>query len=587
MKFCSVCHACYDDSIAVCNVEGHPALAHARDGNCLSIEGYRFDSRFRSGSPVEIYKATHLASDKQVLIQFNESDDSIEVLEEELREVSEATHPNLARVFEFGKVSKREFYTVLENPSGLSLRDCLDGASTLPEKKAIRVVRQISETLDALHLGGLVHRAVNPDNVFINDAESNDISAKLHGYDLAGAGQQKLISGSAGVDAKPELLRYFSPEQYREDAVDFRSDIYSLATVFYEMLLGHPTVDLINGGDISDYIFDESDVSALHPDLRALVAHTLRESLQRQPHLRPKTTNNLVRQLRHLEQIANRSANGPSIQAEDGSIKAESTRPVIEFAESGERAVKEEIAEGEAATIEPTPAYKYSLNDAKAIDDDPEATFDFNDVEEITDYIQTVNVNFDQSKSSSSDSPGEIDPAQGFSEELGSKSSRGNSYLKAIPLPAFPQIGRAPMYLAGILLSAILGGLFTAGFLNQDRQAVPQNVVRTDEPGDSRDINPVRMVDPDSTADNRGSDDPKSYIDTKLEDRANVFASRINGSRTTARKVSERRIAKKRSVKRRNKRKPRSRKNRKKSSRIKATDGKTRPRVVSNVVIYY
>ena len=107
-----------DDSITICAVKGHSSLTQVRQGNCLIVEGYRIDSRFESGSPVELYKATHLASEKSVLIRFIEADDSFSKLQKELQEVAGINHPNLARAFEFDEATENEFYFVLEDTRG-------------------------------------------------------------------------------------------------------------------------------------------------------------------------------------------------------------------------------------------------------------------------------------------------------------------------------------------------------------------------------------------------------------------------------------------------------------------------------------
>lgn len=307
MNICSVCRQCYDDEVTVCAAEGHGALSRVREGTRSQVDGYKIDLRIEPDSPGEIYKAVHLASGKSVLIRFIKAPSQTlpsETLQNELEKAAAVSHPNLARIFEYGKIDEDEFFAVLEDAPGESLREHLARNSPLPERSAIRIARQCAEALEALHNAGLVHRAVSPANISLSDMDGENIAVKLGDIDFGGVRQKCVAAGARGVDAKTEILRYFSPEQFSGDEIDFRSDIYSLAVTFYEMLLGRSPYDALDPQSIMSYAFKESDVERLHFDLRALLAYTLRQCLQQRLNLRPPTTNNLARQLRHIEQIA-------------------------------------------------------------------------------------------------------------------------------------------------------------------------------------------------------------------------------------------------------------------------------------------
>ena len=304
MKICSVCRQCYDDSVTICAADDSGLLVQTRDGNRLTVEGYRLEFRLEQDSPAGIYKATHLASEKNVLIRFIKNENLSDELQKEIETVAAINHPNLARVFEFGKTSDDEFYVVSEDIAGQNLKTFLETNSPLKERFAIKIARQIAEGLEELHSKNIFHRAVSPANIYFTNSESDDFEVKLQNYDFGGLIEQKIGKGSNGIDAKTEIFRYFSPEQLSGEKVEFKSDHFSLGIVFYEMLLGRSPYAAINPPTILNYVFDESDVEKLHFDLRALIAYTLRQSLQQRVPLRPPTTNNLARQYRHLELIA-------------------------------------------------------------------------------------------------------------------------------------------------------------------------------------------------------------------------------------------------------------------------------------------
>lgn len=307
MNICSVCRRCYDDSAANCDAGDHGDLIKARRGDCLVVKGCKIVSRIESDLPVELYNAVHISSGKTVLIKFIEAGSagiSHADLRNEIQSVADINHPNLARVFEFGEINESEFYVVLEDVSGQNLRDYLKENSPLRENCSIKIARQIAEGLESLHDAGAIHRAVSPSNIYFANPGDSGFSVKLQNYDFGGIAQKIVSGGANGIDARTEILRYFSPEQFTAEKIDFKSDLYSLAVVFYEMLLGRSPYNSLNPQAISEYVFNERDTDKLHYDLRALIAYTLKQSLQHRTNLRPPTTNNLSRQLRHLELTA-------------------------------------------------------------------------------------------------------------------------------------------------------------------------------------------------------------------------------------------------------------------------------------------
>lgn len=305
MKVCSTCQKCYDDSTTTCDFENHKILTETgRQGDCFLVEGYKIDKQIQPGSPIELYKATHLATEKYVLIRIIKANDLTAELQNEVRLAAGVNHPNLARVFEFGCLEDGDFYVVLEDLEGGNLKESLEKSTTFSERQAIKITRQIAEGLEQLHNAGVLHRNISPANICFTNSENHNFEVKLQNYDFGGVVQNAVVKGANGIDAKTEIFRYFSSEQFADKKVDFKSDLYSLAVVFYEMLLGRTPYDSYSSQAIADYVFDESDLKELHHDLRALLAYTLRESLQQRLKLRPRSTNNLVRQLRHLELIA-------------------------------------------------------------------------------------------------------------------------------------------------------------------------------------------------------------------------------------------------------------------------------------------
>jgi serine/threonine protein kinase len=126
----------------------------------------------------------------------------------------------------------------MEFVEGEALDDRIRRTGRLPVEVALRLVRQVAEGLREAWRHGIVHRDIKPSNILIDSRGD----AKVADFGLAkpvGAvgGQGSTLTEMCQVMGTPH---YLSPEQAIGDAVDFRSDIFSLGAVLFEMLTGSP-----------------------------------------------------------------------------------------------------------------------------------------------------------------------------------------------------------------------------------------------------------------------------------------------------------------------------------------------------------
>ena len=124
-------------------------------------------------------------------------------------------------------------YLVMELIEGMSLQDKLDKQGTVGVKEILRIGLQTAEGLAAAHKQGLVHRDVKPANILLENGVER---VKITDFGLARAADDASLTQSGTVAGTPT---YMSPEQANGDAVDHRSDLFSLGTVLYAMCTGH------------------------------------------------------------------------------------------------------------------------------------------------------------------------------------------------------------------------------------------------------------------------------------------------------------------------------------------------------------
>src|SRR3954465_14154334 len=143
--------------------------------------------------------------------------------------------PNVVPIYEAGEHDGRLFLAMRFVP-GEDLRAIVRRDGPLDPMRAISLLEKVAAGLDAVHAAGLVHRDVTPANVLVTQP---DEEAYLTDFGLA----RQAAGGARGVrDSKNAIgtADYMSPEQFRGECVDARSDIYSLSVVLYHLLEGQP-----------------------------------------------------------------------------------------------------------------------------------------------------------------------------------------------------------------------------------------------------------------------------------------------------------------------------------------------------------
>src|ERR1700723_2318110 len=186
------------------------------------------------GSMGNVYKAGDRETGEVVALKLLKpeiaSDQAMmERFKNELLFARKITHKNVCRVHEFNRIGGIA-YTSMEFVEGESLRSVLNRFGGLPPRKAIDLVHQICSGLKEAHAQGIVHRDLKPENVMI-DAQGN---VKIMDFGIARSmeAETRLTGSRVGTPA------YMAPEQVAGKPVDYRTDIYSLGLILYEMFTG-------------------------------------------------------------------------------------------------------------------------------------------------------------------------------------------------------------------------------------------------------------------------------------------------------------------------------------------------------------
>jgi serine/threonine protein kinase len=192
------------------------------------------------------------------------------------------SHPHVVAVYRAGEADGRLF-VAMQWVRG-SLADLLRRDGRLDVTRAVSIVEQAADALDAAHELGLVHRDVTPSNVLLDPPRGPGAGDRVYLADF-GLTLHHGITSSTGRVGKPD---YVAPEQIRGEAVDGRADQYSLACVLHECLVGEPPFAgnseiVVIGGHLGQ---PPPSVAALRPELPAAIDDVLAHALAKAPERR-------------------------------------------------------------------------------------------------------------------------------------------------------------------------------------------------------------------------------------------------------------------------------------------------------------
>lgn len=331
MKACGSCLCCYDDEVTTCVQEGHTGLAFLREGRCDIISGYRIEKCIDHGSNRFEFSAKQTETGHPCTIKILAANSSLSSsFSDEASAAVNFFNPTVADTYEAGSLENGEYFVVTETSGGQTVRELLNNVGTPQLLTSLQIVRQAAEAVHALHVAGILHRAISPENILLTTDQEHRLSVRVQGIDLGGVCTHSVVSNKFTIDGSIDKIRYFAPEVFGGGSASPRSDIYGLGVVLYELLTGSPPFD----ADTASALIDQhknrtpADVNINSFDLRMLVTHTLMESLRKQPEQRQTTANAFARQLRHIEQLATHSPTPPPAAIEEPRQSA----PVVAYA---------------------------------------------------------------------------------------------------------------------------------------------------------------------------------------------------------------------------------------------------------------
>ena len=210
------------------------------------------------------------------------------------------SHANIVQVLDFGRIGE-SLFIAMEYVDGLDLAAMLrkfkDEGRLVPLPAAFHIAIEIIRALDFAHGHNVVHRDVSPSNILVSRAGE----VKIADFGIAVAAQPHR-GGHTGPRKVMGKWRYMSPEQARGDTLDTRSDLFSAASVIYELFTGTKLFPGDEAEDIAKNIHEMPipRMTALRPGLPSRLDDVMGQALSRKPIDRPSRPATVLRSLIEL-----------------------------------------------------------------------------------------------------------------------------------------------------------------------------------------------------------------------------------------------------------------------------------------------
>jgi Tol biopolymer transport system component len=273
------------------------------------IGPYRIISLLGAGGMGEVYLAEDTRLSRRIALKilpfpFIANNDRVKRFETEARAASALNHPNIITIYDIGQTADSIHYIAAEYVDGEILRTRLQEGAVAP-LLAVKIAMQIAEALAAAHEAGISHRDIKPENIALR----RDGYVKVLDFGLAKltttTGQDDPLTSTAQTQSGQVLgtVKYMSPEQALGQALDSRTDLWSLGCVFYEMLTGKPPFDGPSHAAVFDAILNlEPPALNDNAELPIEIDAILNRALEKDRELRYQTAADLRADLLLVQQ---------------------------------------------------------------------------------------------------------------------------------------------------------------------------------------------------------------------------------------------------------------------------------------------
>jgi serine/threonine protein kinase len=349
----SRCARCYGDLQDLAVFCPHCAQLHDPDFDQLIDriidDQYHIYRRLGRGGLSTVFAAVDLRTSREVVVKVSDPaqlvrreqsyaiepeearrywSEMIERMRREAEVLATIDHPNIVGFYGTGTINEDLRYVVMEYLRGRTLRQEIDAGGRIEIPETIRIAVEISSALSEVHSRGIIHRDINPRNIFIADHQTDEGSEffqpsveyiqlnqppadiqhsspppaiKLIDFGIAKFPQPPGAPPFTQHSVMSGTVAYTSPEQCQNRQIDHRADIYSLGIVLYEMLTGQRP---FNGRTPTEIALKQiqsepAPPRAINPEIPAGLEKAILRAMAKNPEARQQSVKELATELQY------------------------------------------------------------------------------------------------------------------------------------------------------------------------------------------------------------------------------------------------------------------------------------------------
>ncbi|MBE6707875.1 MAG: PASTA domain-containing protein [Ruminococcaceae bacterium] len=277
---------------------------------------YRIEKVIGIGGMAVVFKAEDTLMRRNVAVkilkdEIAKDEQSVKRFINESKAVSMLSHPNIVNIYDVS-MKNAEKYIVMEYIEGITLKNYMTKKGVLSLREIIGYTEQILRALEHAHAKGIVHRDIKPQNIMLL---KNGI-VKVTDFGIAKLPNAETVTMT---DKAIGTVYYISPEQASGNAIDARSDIYSLGVLMYEMATGKLPFTADSPVSVALMQINESATSPreINESIPKGLEQIITMAIEKSPEMRYQNATQMIRQLSKLKE-------NPSIQFKNPNKKNKS-----------------------------------------------------------------------------------------------------------------------------------------------------------------------------------------------------------------------------------------------------------------------
>ena len=317
MKECPACHRCFPDQVNHCPSDGDRLnflinLDTTLDGR------YLLERKLGQGGMGLVFKAHHKFIKTQhaikvILPDLVGNDPSLVArFRQEAMAAAAIRHPNTVSVTDYGILGGTTPYLVMEFVEGCSLHDLLSEQKRLSPAAAVEIMLAVGAGVAAAHRQGIVHRDLKPLNIMLRPGEPPAESLKVLDFGLAKIKSGELLGSFVAAQTQGMMGSpfYMAPEQWSDDDIDVRADIYSMGVILYQMIAGDVPFKGKSVPSIMSMHLNTPPVPLAERgvEVSPLLERAVQHALEKDPAKRPASVEEFMAELREAVPQSNGNA---------------------------------------------------------------------------------------------------------------------------------------------------------------------------------------------------------------------------------------------------------------------------------------